>query len=252
MRIKKYLKSIYAPMKFSFHKNLWIVLVSWILVVGSLSIATYIATPQRGILYFLFYAVLGATIFGIGLPVYWTLIKKRQQLEDLGITKRNLLINLMVQLLLSVLLYYNQLDVFSGRDFSELFPLITLILAIGLFEAIFWRGWVLTNLEESFGTIPAVILGSLFYAAYHIGYGMDMKEMVFLFFIGVMFAILFILARSIFILWPFFQPIGQLLTITEENLSLPLIASVGFLEAFVAMVVIIFLIWRFSKKQAIK
>jgi membrane protease YdiL (CAAX protease family) len=216
--------------------------------VGSLSVATYIATPERGVLYFLFYAVLGASIFGIGLPVYWTLVKKRQQLENLGITGKNLLINLIVQLLLTILLYYNQINILRGKTFTELFPLLTLILAIGLFKAIFWRGWVLTNLEESFGTIPAIILGSLLYAAYHIGYGMDTKEMVFLFFIGIMFAVLFVLARSIFILWPFFQPVGQLLTISEENLSLPLIASVGFLEAFIAMIVIIFVIWKFSKR----
>lgn len=39
------------------------------------------------------------------------------------------------------------------------------------------------RLEEAFGIIPAIVLGSASYAAYHIGYGMPTGEMVFLFFI---------------------------------------------------------------------
>ena len=55
--------------------------------------------------------------------------------------------------------------------FEEFLPLIALALCIGFFEAVFWRGWVLLRLEESFGTILAILLGSALYAAYHIGYG---------------------------------------------------------------------------------
>jgi len=171
-----YLKSIYTPVKFNPKKDLVIALFSWLLVVGSLSIATYLITSQRGLLYFLFYAVIGATIFGISLPAYWTLIKKRESLDKLGITKKNLKISIAAQILLAIILYYNKIDILLGKEFSELFPLITLVLAIGFFEAVFWRGWILTNLEDSFGTIPAVILGSLLYAAYHIGYGMGFRN----------------------------------------------------------------------------
>ena len=94
---------------------------------------------------------------------------------------------------------------------SDLVPLIALALAIGFFEALFWRGWVQLRLEEAFGLIPALILGSALYALYHIGYGMPASEMVFLFFIGLMFAIVFRLTKNIFILWPLFQPMGRIL-----------------------------------------
>ncbi|HER24086.1 MAG TPA: CPBP family intramembrane metalloprotease [Candidatus Atribacteria bacterium] len=247
-----YLKSIYTPVKFNPKKDLVIALFSWLLVVGSLSIATYLITSQRGLLYFLFYAVIGATIFGISLPAYWTLIKKRESLDKLGITKKNLKISIAAQILLAIILYYNKIDILLGKEFSELFPLITLVLAIGFFEAVFWRGWILTNLEDSFGTIPAVILGSLLYAAYHIGYGMGFSEMLFLFYIGIMFATLFVLSRNIFILWPIFQPFGQLITISKEDLPLPLIASVGFIEVLIVMFVIILILWKYSTKNNIK
>jgi phosphoglycerol transferase MdoB-like AlkP superfamily enzyme len=124
-----------------------------------------------------------------------------------------------------------------------------LTLTIGLFEAIFWRGWVLLRLEESFGVIPAILLGSLLYAAYHIGYAMPVDEMVFLFFIGVMFAVAFRLTKSIFILWPVFQPMGQLVTLIKDELTLPLISTLGFAEVLIAIGVLIWLAGRYYRRH---
>lgn len=89
-----------------------------------------------------------------------------------------------------------------------------------------------------FGLIPALTIGSFLYSIYHIGYGMPANEMLFLFFIGLMFAVAFRVTKSIFILWPFFQPLGQLTTLLKDGgvgTELPLIAVVGFIEALVAM-----------------
>lgn len=105
------------------------------------------------------------------------------------------------------------------------------------------------RLEEAFGFIPAALLGSVLYAAYHIGYDMPLNEMVFLFFIGLMYAVAFRLTGSIFILWPIFQPGGQLITLIKEGLELPLLASVGFLEVFIVMVVLLWLSTRYLKKH---
>ena len=123
-----------------------------------------------------------------------------------------------------------------------------LALAIGFFEAIFWRGWVLLRLEECFGIIPAIVLGSILYALYHIGYGMPASEMVFLFFIGVMYAVAFRLTRNIFILWPVFQPMGQLVTLIKDGLELPLLASLGFVEVLIGMLVLVWLAGRYAEK----
>ena len=98
-------------------------------------------------------------------------------------------------------------------------------LAIGFFEAIFWRGWVQLRLEGAFGILPGIVLGSVLYAAYHIGYGMPLSEMVFLFFVGMLFAIVFRLTKNIFVLWPLFQPLGQLITLVNDGLKLPLLAA---------------------------
>jgi len=124
-----------------------------------------------------------------------------------------------------------------------------LSLAIGFFEAIFWRGWVLLRLEEAFGLLPAVLIGSLLYAAYHIGYGMPMEEIAFLFWIGVLYAVCFRLTRNIFILWPIFQPMGQLVTLIRDGLPLPMIASLGFSEVLIVMLMLVWPTNRFYRKH---
>jgi len=235
---------------FNPQKDLFVVILSWVLVVSSLSIATNIVTAQNGVIYFLLYAVLGAGIFGLGIPLLWTIIKNKGSLSDLGITKKNLKISLILQVIFSLGLYFVPLKNIELPPLQQLIPLISLSLAIGFFEAIFWRGWVQLRLEKSFGIIPGIILGSLVYALYHVGYGMPWEEIKFLFFIGLMYATTFRLTKNIFILFPFFQPIGQLLTLLKDQLQLPLIASLGFIEVFIAMIVSIWLLSRYSKKHS--
>ena len=232
-------------------KDLVVVAISWVLVVASLYTATVIvgADSGGGIPYFLLYAVLTATIFGIGLPVYWIVFRQKRRISDLGITRKNLALSLVLQVIFAGIVLPGGFKDLTLPAFEQLAPLICLALAIGFFEAIFWRGWVLTRLEEAFGFIPAALVGSVLYAAYHIGYDMPLNEMVFLFFIGLMYAIAFRLTGSIFILWPLFQPGGQLMTLVKEGLELPLLASVGFIEVLIVMVVLIWLSTRYLKKQ---
>lgn len=228
------------------------VLVSWILVVGALYTATEIVGREvwGGMGYFLLYGVLAAGIFGVGIPVYWTVIVRRKSPAELGITTRWLWLSLALQIVFSLFQYSGTLAKGTQPAFEEFVPLLALSLTIGFFEAVFWRGWVLLRLEESFGMIPAILLGSLLYALYHIGYGMEMSEVAFLFFIGVMYAAAFRLTKNIFILWPVFQPMGQLVTLIKDGLQLPMIATLGFAEALFVMFVIVWLGSRYAQKHA--
>ena len=233
------------------NKDLVVVAISWLLVVGSLYTATVIVGSDAwgGIAYFLLYAVVGALLFGVGLPLYWMVIIQKRPLSDLGITTRFLVPNLVLQLVFAALQFMGTLAKTQLPPFEELLPLIALALCIGFFEAFFWRGWVLLRLEESFGTIPAILLGSALYAAYHIGYGMPSSEIIFLFFIGIMFAVVFRITKNIFILYPIFQPMGQLVTLIKDGLKLPLLASLGFIEVLIVMLVLVWLAGRYLKKH---
>lgn len=232
-------------------KDLMAVAISWLLVVASLYTATVFVGSEvwGGMAYFALYAGVGATLFGVGLPLYWMVVVQRRPLSDLGLTTRWLGLSLVLQLVFAALQFAGTLARTQLPSFEEFAPLIALSLAIGFFEAVFWRGWVLLRLEESFGTIPAILLGSALYAMYHIGYGMPSSEMIFLFFIGIMFAVVFRLTRNVFILWPIFQPMGQLVTLIKDGLQLPLLASVGFLEALIVMLVLVWLAARYHKKH---
>lgn len=231
--------------------DLAVVALSWLLVVGSLYTATSIVgqTVWGGMAYFVLYAVVGAALFGIGLPLYWMIVVRKRSIADLGITKRWLGLSLLLQLAFAAFQYFSTLAKSALPPFETFLPLLALALTIVFFEAVFWRGWVLLRLEESFGIIPAILLGSALYAAYHIGYGMPSSEMIFLFFIGIMFAVIFRLTRSIFILWPLFQPMGQLITLIKEDLKLPVLASLGFAEVLVFMLVFVWLASRYQKKH---
>lgn len=235
------------------NKDLVIVALSWILVVGSLYTATVIVGSQvwGGLAYFALYAVIGATVFGVGLPLYWMVIIQRRSLADLGLTTRWLGLSLVLQLFFAGLQFSGTLAQTQLPRFEEFLPLVALALTIGFFEAVFWRGWVLLRLEESFGMIPAILLGSALYAAYHIGYGMPLSEMIFLFFIGIMFAVVFRLTKNIFILWPIFQPMGQLVTLIKDGLTLPLLAWLGFFEVLIVMLILVWLAARYQKKHHI-
>jgi membrane protease YdiL (CAAX protease family) len=148
-----------------------------------------------------------------------------------------------------VLQYVGTLAKAQLPPFEKFLPLVALALTIGFFEAVFWRGWVLLRLEEAFGILPAILLGSALYAVYHIGYAMPASEMLFLFFIGIMFAVIFRLTKNLFILWPIFQPMGQLITLVRDRLSLPVLASLGFAEVLVVMLVLVWLAARYQKKH---
>lgn len=231
--------------------DLAVVAVSWLLVVGSLYTATVIVGQDiwGGMAYFILYAVLGATLFGVGIPLYWMIVVRRRPLADLGLTTRYLTLCIVLQLVFALLQYFSTLAKTQMPSFEQLLPLLALALAIGFFEALFWRGWVLLRLEEAFGIIPAILLGSALYAAYHIGYAMPANEMVFLFFIGIMFAVIFRLTKNILILWPIFQPMGQLVTLIRDKLVLPPLAALGFVEALILMLVLVWLANRYYRKH---
>ena len=143
-QIKKGLKDV-AFFKWNPTKDLIVVAISWILVVSALYTATVIVgqKPLGGTGYFLIYAIVGATIFGIGIPVFWMAVINKQSITSLGISKRHLLLSFALQCVFSILLYGVTIGKTRLPEYQSLLPLVALSMAIGFFEAIFWRGWVL-------------------------------------------------------------------------------------------------------------
>jgi membrane protease YdiL (CAAX protease family) len=224
---------------------------SWVLVVAGLYTATFLigTKPLGGMGYFLTYAVLTALVFGFCFPVGWMLFFRKASPASLGITSRNIGVSIALQIALAAIQLFLMRKSIQLPGTETLVPLLALSLSIGLFESVFWRGWVQLRIQNAFGTIPGIVLGSVLYALYHVGYGMPWSEIGFLFFIGLMFAVIFRITSSVFILWPLFQPMGQLVTLVKDKLQLPLAASIGFLEVLAVMVVVVIVANKISRKR---
>jgi hypothetical protein len=72
-------------------------------VTGSLYTATFIIGSDTGggFLYFLCYGLVTAALFGVGIPLYWTVVVRKRPLADLGITTRLLGVSLIIQVVLA-------------------------------------------------------------------------------------------------------------------------------------------------------
>ena len=88
-------------------RDLAALVVSWLLVVGTLYAANVIVGPDAGggLPYFFLYAVLGAMLFGIGVPLFWMVVVRGHPLADLGITSRWLGLSIVLQLIFAGLQY---------------------------------------------------------------------------------------------------------------------------------------------------
>lgn len=126
-------------MRWKPNKDLIVVAISWLLVVGALYTATVIVGDRvwGGMAYFTLYAVVGALLFGVGLPLYWMVIIQHRPLSDLGITTRWLGLSLVLQLVFATLQFMGTLAKAQLPPFEEFLPLIALALCIGFFEAFF-------------------------------------------------------------------------------------------------------------------
>ena len=100
--------------------------------------------------------------------MYRTLAVRKRPISDLGLAWKSLGLSLILQLVFAALQFAGAHRGLHIPAFENLLPLIALALTIGLFNAIFWRGWVLRRLEDCFGIIPAIVLGSILSLIYSI------------------------------------------------------------------------------------
>ena len=102
--------------------------------------------------------------------------------------------------------------VFGYMIVCTLLPMVHVALPVGAFETLFFRGVVQTCLTASFGQAPGIAIAAGMYAAYHVGYGMGGEGMVFLFGLGVVYAVAFAMVHNVLVLWPLLTPLGSFFT----------------------------------------
>ena len=227
-----------------------IAFISYLLVVGGLYLAFQVFTIDRVAANFITFGPITLALLGVGIPVGYAVFFHGRGIQVLGIRRENLIASIGLGLLLAWDTYSNtvaNLELPAGRS---MVPLIAMVLAVGLFEAIFFRGWLQMTFERSFGMVPGLILAAACYSLYHVGYGMEAGEMLFLFGLGLTFGAFFRLTKNIFVLWPFYTPMGSLYTNVSEGLSLPFEATYGFVLTLVLMLGLIIVGQRVASRQS--
>ena len=228
--------SILGGLRWKPNRDTLAAFVSYLLVVAGLYTAFQLFTIDRVAANFITFGPVTLAGLGIAIPVFYTVLIRKRPLADLGITAKQLVPSVALGLLLAWDIYSNTLQPMNVDWDRSHVALIVMALAVGLFEAVFFRGWLQLRFEEAFGLVPGLILAAGCYSLYHVGYGMNMDEMLFLFGLGLTFGAFFRLTKNIFVLWPFYTPMGSIYTNLNEGLSLPFEATYGFVITIALMV----------------
>jgi membrane protease YdiL (CAAX protease family) len=195
-------------------------------------------------------------VFGAGLllgvvgPLIHVVVVQRRPLADLGLTRARLPQTLALGVALAAIQAAITFPLVDFGPPETWLPLLVLALTVGLFEAVFFRGYMLAVLEPMVGVVPAVAAAALLYALYHVGYGMDAEEMLFLGGLGIVYTIAYALTRNVVVLWPLLTPLGSFFAeVRVGEIEMPMMAILGFVDLIGLMVAAIYLTSRWTKRH---
>jgi len=210
------------------------VLLLYVGVVAALYLAFQVFTVENTLGLFLCYAA--GLILGVVGPVIYTVWRRGRPLADLGLTRKNWRQAVGLGFVLGVIQFLLTLYGYDLPAPVDWVPLLTMSLMVGLFEAIFFRGFVQTRLSASLGPIPGVVAAAALYALYHVGYGMGLREMVFLFALGMVYGIAYACVNNVLVLWPLLIPLGSFYnSLQSGEIDLPWASIAGFVDVMAIM-----------------
>ena len=229
-------------------RDLWAIAALYVGVVALFRVAfTGFGTDRVAGLFLSFAAGL---VLGVAGPVVYTVWRRGRTLRDLGIGTHRLAATIPLALAFAAVQFTMTLWGYALPKPVDWVPLLVMSLVVGAFEAVFFRGFVQTRLEASFGTVPGIAVAAALYGAYHVGYGMGASEIVFLVGLGVVYAIAFRLVDNVLILWPLLTPLGAFFNNLEGgDIELPWASIAGFADVAMVMGAVVFFAWRHQRKR---
>lgn len=198
----------------------------------------------------LFFSYAGALLLGVAGPVVYTVWTRGRSLRSLGIGLHDLRPTLALGGVLAFVQFAMTLWRIELPAPVDWVPLLVMSFMVGLFEAVFFRGFIQGRLQASFGTVPGVLGAAGLYGLYHVGYGMGGDEMLFLFGLGVVYAIAFRLVDNILVLWPLLTPLGAFFNNVEAgDIELPWASIAGFADILAVMAAVIWIAIRRERRH---
>ena len=155
------------------------------------------------------FSMLMAVGFGIFGALYHSLVVQKKRLVDLGFKKEKLGRMLLISLGLGAaqaLLFTFEANQPLHFSTSHLEAILYILLA-GIFELVFFYGYLQGEFEKAFGILPSILLSAGIYSIHHIGFQPGVYGTLFI--VGVVFLSIFRLAgRHTFVLYPLAWGVG--------------------------------------------
>ena len=200
-------------------------------VVGLFRLAFGVFSTDRTAPMFLAFA--GGMLLGTVGPIIYTVWVRGRALSSLGLGMRNIRTTAWLAILFAGVQFSITLWGYDLPAPIDWVPVLAMSLTTGIFESIFFRGFLQGRLESSFGTAPAVALAAALYGVYHVGYGMGLTDIAFLTGLGVVYAVAYALSGNLLVLWPLLTPLGSFYAFLESGEllgQLPWMAILGFAD----------------------
>jgi CAAX protease family protein len=230
--------------------DLFVVGAFFVAVVALFKVAFGLFGPGQVAGLFVFFG-LGMLVGVIGPLVYAIWIRHRS-LSSIGIGLHNIRSTAALAILFGAVQFSVTLWGYQLPTPVDWIPLLLMSLTVGFFEAVFFRGFVQGTLERSFGVAPAVLAAAALYALYHVGYGMGLSDMLFLFGLGVVYTVAYRITANVLAIWPLLTPLGGFFSQLKAGGMtglLPWISMLGFADVLAVIAVAIWLTARHERRQ---
>lgn len=197
----------------------------------------------------LFVSFAAALLLGVVGPVGYTVWTRDGHLRDLGLRLDGWRETGVLALLFGGVQFALTLWGYQLPEPVDWVPLLCMALVVGVFESVFFRGFVQNRLVAHFGPVAGVGGAAVLYGVYHVGYGMGGAEIAFLTGLGVVYAVAFSLTRNVLVLWPLLTPLGSFYAnVTAGDIDLPWMSILGFADVAVLMVVAVIVANRHERR----
>jgi membrane protease YdiL (CAAX protease family) len=222
--------------------DLFAVVVMYIAVVALLR--TFVGFTTSNV-FGLFMSFAGALLVGVVGPVVYTVWGCGGSLADLGLRLDNWRTAGVLPLVFAGVQFALTLWGYDLPTPVNWVPLLVMAMVVGVFESIFFRGFVQNRLEAHFGPVAGVAGAAVLYGMYHVGYGMDTSQLLFLTGLGVVYAVAFAIGRNVIVLWPLLTPLGSFYAnVKTGDIEVPWASIAGFADVLAVMLVAIWLAHR--------
>jgi membrane protease YdiL (CAAX protease family) len=198
----------------------------------------------------LFLTFAAGLLLGVVGPIWYTVWRRHRSMASLGLGGPWHTAVVFGLLLAAVQFWLTLWRQPLPADAEGWLPLLVMSLTVGAFETVFFRGFAQRRLEAAFGQPIGIVAAATLYALYHLGYGMGAAELVFLFGLGVVYALAFAVAGHAIVLWPLLTPLGAFYnSLRSGDIDLPWASIAGFVDVLAVMAVAVWLGRRHQRRS---